>query len=322
MKTALINLRLIECPLTNRECDWLWEDEEMKQFLSQSNLYCIVQRSEVFFKNFSECVPGHLCFSLVGNNGKRIDDVRIDLQQFLAGPGDEVEIESGSKILRLKKGNELIAWYSIDRLLFQYWRGDLKVEGLEDFRQCTDFDLHYVGISKESDSFSRLFKNGHEKRAKILSQERQLTPDASLTDEILILFFDPEHIGMSVYSASDEIPACVEDLIATVDKTAMIADAEKALVKILDSEYNTIKYRNYPKGLDGLFDSGLTRYAFYLGDDISLVTYDSEIRGSAAGICQEDVGPDLIVVEGEKAKLVRFEEQLTKFNEQNPESDR
>ncbi len=37
-----------------------------------------------------------------------------------------------------------------------------------------------------------------------------------------------------------------------IDLIPIVADAEKAYVKILNSEYNTVKYNSYPKGSDGL----------------------------------------------------------------------
>ncbi len=309
MKSLLNNLRLVCCPLTNRECDFLWEDEGTRSFLKQSKLYLIGQRSEVFFENFAGDDDHGITFDLVGQNQKRLPGIRLHLSQMFEPPKDGFEIDAGKKIVRVYGENQqLLKWWTVDKLLFEYWRGDVIADGLESYRVFTDYDLHYVGISKEGDSFSRLFKNGHEKRTKILSQERQLVPTASLTDEIFIFFFTVEPLGFNTIMSPEELGTILSEWIP--DEKNLVADAEKALVKILDSEYNEVKYEGYPKGLDGIFDQGLSRYAYLIGEDMSFSTYNSSIRGLTFDPRCQDDSADLIAVEGENVRLYKKEDMI------------
>ena len=87
------------------------------------------------------------------------------------------------------------------------------------------------------------------------------------------------------------------------DRIQIIADAEKAFVHILESKYNTIKFSEYPKGIDGLYKSGLKRYGYVIGEDISFVTDSQEIVG---GYCSDEKiseTADLILIEGDNVAL-------------------
>src|SRR5438270_625761 len=80
---------------------------------------------------------------------------------------------------------------------------DVEVENLDAFRQFSEFHLYYVGISKKGDSFSRLFNTAHEKRSRILGNEKQLNPTARLTDELTIFLFDIEDLNIIQYDLED-----------------------------------------------------------------------------------------------------------------------
>lgn len=311
MKSLLNNLKLVYCPLTNRECDWLWEDEAMRQWLLSSKLYMIGQRSEVFFENVAHDEAGTLTFDLTSGCGPRINGIRFDLRQLLDSIPCRIRVEGNKKHIKLiDELNQIIKWYTVDKLLFECWRKDVEIQNLEEYRIFTEYDLHYVGISKQGDSFSRLFKNGHEKRAKILSQERQIVPDASLSDEILIFFFELDPLGLGIVDTIHDF----DDVFAEwmPDAKALVADAEKALVKILNCQYNEVKYESYPKGRDGIFGQGLSRYAYSIGDDITFLTEQTSIRGLTFEKSFDGDTADIIAIEGESVTLFKKDDLLNR----------
>lgn len=306
MKGLLNILRLVEAPLTNRECDQFWADAEMRKWLGRSHLYMIGQRKEVFFRNYRDNPAGGITFDLVGNTTIRDVTLQVEL---MFPEIDPFDIDFGDKIIRvLDVTGRLLEWYTVDKLLFHYWNRSVIADGLERYREFTEYDLHYVGISKEEDSFSRLFQNGHQKRAKILSQEKQLRPDAALTDELFIFFFKVEPLLIKVHELDKPLVGVGID--ETPDYQRIVADAEKAFVKILDSEYNTVKYKAYPLGDDGIRDEGLSRYAYIIGEDISFSTFTSSIRGlvPTTDFRSDRDSADLIGIEGDEVRLYRRED--------------
>lgn len=282
----------------------------MRELLSASKLYAIGQRAEVFFDDVQAYDDYSVRFDLVSKTGRKLNGVEVDLSELIANVGG-VDIASGPKTIQiLDDKGESLHWFTVDRLLYDYWRGDLPATGLEDYRMFTDFDLHYVGISKQQDSFTRLFRSGHQHRARILSQERQLIPMASLTDEVFIFFFDIEPTGIRTMSETD-IDDFADSLVNGWMPNAenVVADAEKALVNILDSEYNIQKYRNYPFSDDGLFSSKLIRFIYFIGEDITFSTVKTDIRGLTLDWSREADFADFIAVslEDETVTLVKPE---------------
>jgi hypothetical protein len=99
------------------------------------------------------------------------------------------------------------------------------------------------------------------------------------------------------------------------DPIQITADAEKAYVKILNSEYNTVKYDAYPKGSDGLYDTGLSNYGYLIGEDISLVTNTETIEGK---YISEDAGwsstQDFIFIQGDEVTFIKANDQTQQDN--------
>jgi len=274
MQTQINFIKLIYPPISNQEADWLWEDERVRDYVSSSKLYLIAQRREVFFEDFRwrEGEPS-LIFDLVMGS-TAIRNVVLPFDHF----DDDLELELGNKMIRVWRAGEigqdgaLLEWFTADSLLFDYWRGARVVLGLEDYRQFTTFDLFYVGISKKDDSLTRLFKTGHKARTKILSNETQIGKNARLTDELFIFLMDFEALGFS--TLLDDSEEAIAKFLAseTVTDLRLVADAEKALVKVLDTSYNKEKYAKYPTSKDGLKNAGLSRWAFTIDEPLTFRT--------------------------------------------------
>lgn len=293
----------------------------MRELLAESKLYMIGQRQEVFFRNFRgiEADEGNRIVFDLECGDEVMNDVELPVSQF-SKEADCFEFELGEKIIRvytLDKAKtpatrELIHWFTPDRLFYYHWRELIVTRNLEGFRKFTRFTLYYVGISKKHDSFSRLFETAHEKRSRILGNERQIRPEARLTDELTLFLFAVTDLQLHTAGADDDLP---DDFLGgfKVPVEAMTADAEKAFVKILQTKYNTIRYDNYPEGTDGLKSFPYSSYSFFIEEEISLDSGKDVIHGARTmWTMNPDDAPDWISVEGDAVTLIKANKSATK----------
>jgi hypothetical protein len=308
MKALLNIVKLVYPPISNQEAEWLFEVPAVREFVKKSKLYMLAQRHEVLFKNYSiNKIDEIFCFDLVcGSDG--ISKLQIEINNLIrhySGPPKELIIDLGERSIKIYHEDNLegepIYWATTDKLLYDFWRKRITISGLNSVRPFTKYDLYYVGISKENDSFSRLFESGHKNRLKILSNETQYTPTARLTDEIYIFLFDIEHLeSKTIEDANDFNPL-------NIDKTKLIADAEKAFVHILESKYNKVKYKRYPAGTDGLSNFGLNRYGYIIDEDVTFNTKKGELRGVHDSILNPEghQEPDIVFICGDNVEILR-----------------
>ncbi|WP_434300616.1 hypothetical protein [Corallococcus exiguus] len=306
-KRLVSSIYLTYPPISNQEADWLWNDSDVREHVKDSKLYMLAQREEVFFANCKfDSESCCLCFSLE-TSGHAAHGLSIDFTSTLSSR-DEVLVEVGRKHVRIwsvvdGEKDDVLEWFTVDKLLFDHWRGHTVVSGLGDCSVFTAFRLYYVGISKRDDSFSRLFQNGHVNRTRILSNETQIRDGARLTDEIYVFLFDIRQLHMRTVELEGDIEAIFED--PSVEAERLAADAEKAFVNILDTKYNTVKYERYPEGNDGLYGSGLDSYGYYIDEDIVFQTEVATIRGAHHGADGSNRGADLILISGDDVTLVK-----------------
>ncbi len=323
MKSSINFLKLVYPPVSNQCAEWLWKDPVVREFVSRSKLYMLAQRQEVHFREYRiDEENRRFEFSLSCGDITRTG-LSVRLEDLAIYSEKDVEFEIGPQIFRMwafekgKKAKELLYWASTEKFLYDLWRKRFPVSGTLDVRDFTKYQLYYVGISKKQDSFSRLFKNGHKNRARILSNETQMTPTARLTDEIFIFFFDVEDLNIVSFGDDDKI-----DLPIKTRKEWLIADAEKAFVKILDSKYNDEKYENYPLGGDGLYGRGIDRYGYIIDEDIEFVTKNRSFRGVHKYFSNQSVHPDFIFTEGDTVTVIDHEKSAAYAKMHNPASNR
>ncbi len=320
MKSQMNILQLAYPPISNQEAEWVKDDPEVQEVLSHSNLYMICHRAEAFFEFAGEILLEILRlevipFKIICNGAvdsgvfklkELLESHNIDYDKF------ETEIETGPKLLRIWKVSietgekEIIDWFTVDKTIYNKWRCHRFIGGLENYRKFTRFTLHYVGISKKEDSLTRLVRRGHEKRVKVLSNEYPINEGSRVTDEIILLFFSVNPLRISQIETDYDI----EDFINSqkIDTIPIIADAEKAFVSVLNSQYNTIKFKEYPRGGDGLYDSGLTSYLYMIGESLTLVTEKDEIRGDYTSIDAWNEGSDSILIKGDEVIVIKYDE--------------
>jgi hypothetical protein len=322
MKTAINSLRLVYPPVSNQEAEWLKADGEVEKMLRRSDIYMIAQRREAKFQwdtertfrgvgiPFSLEIPGVAKgegFFSIENDFRNSDTARYEFGEKyirVCDPPKGQKFEELPDRLGPDQLGEVLWWYSTESLLYSKWRGDPRIKGLENYRDFTEYELLYVGISTEQDSYERLLAHAHHKRVAVLSNETQLVPDARLTDEIYLFFFASDPLFIHSFDEISDASSFGMNIPFTEKQAS--ADAEKAFTKFLDTRYNEIKFKSFPKGKQGLYDVGLSRYAHVIAEDISFTTETTTFRGGyAKGLPCDFRVADAILVTGDEAQIYR-----------------
>jgi hypothetical protein len=316
-------LKLVYPPITNQEAEWLKDDEEAQERLRQSNLYMIGQREEAVFKYRGCPVDDNGILNAEYSTSLNSSHFSIDINKMLERvkfpeSDFEVKIECGEKLIRFWKVDpvsgellEVVQWFTVEKILYDKWRGIPEVVGLDEYELFTNYKLHYVGISKKNDSLQRLVVQAHDKRIRILSNESAMSHGARLTDEVVLFFFRISPIHIKTLFSDDKIDMFSDELCnkKVPDTIRCFSDAEKAFVKILKSDYNEVKFKEYPRCIDGLYDENLKRYAYVISETITFSTSTCSIRGRFWG--DNFLMPnnaDMIFIQGDNVSLVKYDE--------------
>jgi hypothetical protein len=304
MRFQANRLRLVYPPISNQEGEWLWKIPAVREQVRSSKLYMIGQRAELIFDDFNADQGDFVLeFTLRQLGTENSMHWRVPLRAILPDHYDgEIDVELGPKLIRVwgedsAPDGEPLAWFTPDKLLYNAWNGHIPVQQLSEHKEFLTFDLLYVGISKAGDSFTRLIDSGHDARGRILSNERQRYPTSRVTDEMTLFLFDIERIGIR-YLDIDELARVDVGEDFRPDPIRVFADAEKAFVKVLNPQYNEVRYQSYPRGTDGLYGEGLARYAYAIAEDLVFLTPGGEIHG---GVREGDY--DVILVEGDEVRV-------------------
>ncbi|MCW1912993.1 hypothetical protein OJ996_05390 [Luteolibacter sp. GHJ8] len=303
-KSGIYLMHLSYPPISNQEGDWLYNDPNVRDILKRSKLYFIGQREELLFEDVAH--PN-------GPDGVWVFNLKCGAQ--ICGPlaldfgqldlPDSIQVELGPKCLKIRAlplhaDQEPVYWCTPDILLYQHSHGVVHVTGLADTKPLSTFKLHYVGISKKGDSFSRLF-DGHVNRSKILSNEGQIKTEARLTDEVMLFMFHIDDISIQTDIGISDIDEAFGGGVDSIEQMTMVADAEKAFANIMKTHYNRESYDSYPKSKDGLWGRGLDSYAFAINEQLIFQTNTCQIAG---GELFSEAEPDLIHVSGELVSLI------------------
>lgn len=291
MRAQLHTLELVYPPISNQEAEWIKNDNEVIQQIKKSNLYFIAQKAKTVFtfkKDVQDIIQNKKSIEFNLNSIDHSISGSIDIKNLLehykiqTEDFDDIEIELGEKLIRLwlliKNEKEILDWYTTEKILYDFSRfKNVFIYGLENYREFAKYDLHYIGISKKDDSFKRLVIKPHDKRLRILSNEYPKSKNSRVTDEIFLFFFNISSLEIKQYLHDKDF----DDFGKTEldDRTRIIIDAEKAFVKVLNAEYNEVKFKQYPVSTDGLYESSVERYLFSINEDIEFNTKDNSIYG-------------------------------------------
>lgn len=307
-KFKISHLKLVYPPLSSQEAVWAEEDPQVEQYLRQSDFYMIGGRREIILTDFANAGADYSFTVSCGDD--LVDRATLHLDRLKINV-PALTIHGHEKVIGVADGPgddaEILLLLTTEQLLYHRAHRDDFISGLDRFREFLNYDLLYVGIAKEGDSFARLIANGHEARMKILSNEPQRGPGARVADEIYLFLFRVEPLFVNTYELNEEIDEEIEFIQAPTpsEQKRIVADAEKAFVSLLNPQYNKVLFKNYPRGRDGLYEAGFTRYLYSIGEVLSLATPKGAIKGDWD--YERDFmtnGADAIFVEGNEVKFL------------------
>ena len=323
--TGLISkLELAYAPLSNHDFTIVKSEQIIQEILKDSMLYVLAQRPILTFENITESDGGgaitfEICMQ--GNDNKLIcelpyyqeyigqDDEQQVLIEFGAYDPDWTTTEmplfgvNGMKFF--DHNHEFLLWLSPDKFLHLYWCNILTATIKGDIREFTKFLVHYVGKSTDQPVYDRL--TGHYTLQEILSLERPLIKGSLPTHEITLLLFKiADVLEISIFG--DDVETFIDNIEGKnmPDVKTISLDAEKALIKLLNPEYNhpTKRFPNYPKSTDGLYQYNFNRFVYQIKDDITLEYSDVNIFGNT----EENLADIIAIEENETIEILKISE--------------
>ena len=322
VNVVIAPLQLVYPPFSNYQAILLEDDDATVERLRRSDLYMIGARAQALFDLTahesvgSDDAPVHRFGISAGGIQGTFDldfNALLALHDIELAEGNVVIFEGDETFLGFWVGKptdadgeqlEPFEWFTPEKLIYDRGLGRPGISGLDNYRDFATFELLYVGMAADSDTFERLITGSHAARQKILGAEFPRRVGARVSDEIVFFAFDIVHFRMRTMTESLGFLPSDADTVKAHDR-AVTADAEKAFIKLLDPAYNKVKYQQYPRGADGLFAEGLSSYGYFLNQNLTFVTDTGELYGSTNPVwsndsCAQlpDSGADVIGVRG------------------------
>jgi hypothetical protein len=287
--------KLSHSPITNYEFAVLKDEAATRRILDESRLYLICQRPALAFMNITLFEDTRiLSFDIVqDHNGHRVSGTFPLYQELTTtdqsrtleivfGSNDPEAFEPDSDEpevhgVKIYDGEEFLLWLSPDKFLNLHSNKQVEATLTGDYRLLSTFEILYVGKATDQKVWDRL--SSHATLQQILSLVRPIGATIPTHEICLLLFEVASKWEINIYDPAD-LPANIgEELTSNAlpshDKVSL--DAEKALVRLLDPTFNTVKFKKYPKSDDGLFQFGYDRFTFQFLEDIVFNTKGNSI---------------------------------------------
>lgn len=306
-KSNLAHLELVAPPIVNSMASAIDQHPELVATLRASDIYMIGGRAAAAFDNikFDEANQAISFFISVPNKSSSQGFIKIEDRLASAGVNlenfESLGVRGGPQFveifaLSLNGEETTLALHSPDELLWLKGHAPAWLHGLDNSLELACYDLLYVGIATQTDSYDRLIAKGHHARQRILSDEPQRFPGARVTDEIFLFLFRIEPLQIRIFGADSDFDD--DDIFPTHENEKNVKDAEKAFVSLLRPKYNKELYNSYPKGRDGLYGSGFDSYSYSIAEKIQLRTAYGAMKGARGFGMPMSNEADFILVEG------------------------
>ena len=304
-KGVLINdIELGYAPISAYHFGLLIRDKAFYNNVTDSHLYLITQRKEITFNNFYFSDSLILSFSIQQEGNPNVIYCSLPVVQKKLNPNLKNRIElrlhnrknttkkkisppfNGTQAFSIqetevKSGkSKIIAWFSADKLFQKHWKGEIIVDFSRSYHEMLEFTVHYVGKSTEQNICERL--SSHSTFQEILMKESPLIYSNIPSNEIMIMLMRIEDNNTIVKwgdeSSGEDISKYIQEYTLPSHK-AVSSDAEKALIRHLQPQYNKILYNSYPRKND-LINTDFHSVILYAFSDPIKLIYDS---GSITG---------------------------------------
>lgn len=304
---VLINdLELAYAPLSAYYFSKFIKDKEFYEIVSDSHIYIIAQRKEVTFSNLFfyhdslelsfdieqegnanvvRCIlpliQGNITTDLTKKIELRIHNRKNTPTHKIGPPFKGTQAFSIQATDLVSEEVKLLAQFTPDKLLQNFWKGHIRAKFDSDHSSFSEYQVHYVGKSTEQNICARL--SSHSTFQEILANQDSLSYGNIPSNEIMILLFRIGDINTIVKwgddATSEEISSYTTDykLPSKVDTSL---DAEKALIKHLQPEYNRILYNSFPNQNDLVNKDYHNVILYGFSDPIKLIYKEGEIEGA------------------------------------------
>lgn len=324
-KSLLNQLELAYAPLTAYEFAITKNDIFIEKALENASLYIIAQRPVLTFENVyvdensytlnfeihqkgnSNIIKGKLPLIQKVVDSNENDTIAVAFNYLGKSEVDNTfplkNIHGFSLAQVLEYETKFLIWFSPEKLLQNWWKGNIECVLEGDFRSFTIYKVHYVGKATKQSILKRL--TGHNTLQDILSLESPVTEKQLPANEIVIMPFKfKDNLQFQVFGKESNIESMVSSLKGEnyPEQEKVFLDAEKALIKAMQPQYNKELFNGYPKSTDGLYNDKYHTISYTFVDPIILEYNDGEISGGLSNI-----GGDTIFISGNKDfKLIKY----------------
>lgn len=313
-KRLINKLELAYSPMTAYEFAISKNDKDIEQALYKASLYLIAQRPVITFENvIPDMDEFKLKFEIHQKGNSNILKCKLPLAQPIVGTTENdvifiafnsldkssiqdlppyFNIHGFSLIKQLPDKEEFLIWFSPEKFLQNWWKDYIECEIEGDFKSFLRYKVHYVGKATKQGILKRL--TGHSTFQDILSMEEPVTEKQLPANEIVILPFEfEENIQLQTFGTNPDLNCITSALLGEnyPDQEKIFLDAEKALIKAMQPNYNKELFRSYPISKDGLSNLNYKVITYSFTDPISLIYAEGEIVGE-----RHPFGGDFIIV--------------------------
>lgn len=321
-KGLLINeIELAHAPMSAYHFGLLIKDENFQNHLTDSHLYLIAQRKAIYFDNIYFSENQVLSFDIRQEDNPEIIYCSVPIFQDAINPDRKKIIElrihnrkstvenkvkfpfNGTQAFSVQERDILtgetaiIFWFSPDKLFQKHWKNEINANFSGSYEKMLEFKVHYVGKSTEQNICKRL--SSHSTFQEILTKEAPLKFGDIPSNEIMILLLrirdNNTIVSWGDSATSEEMSDYITSYILPSDKTISL-DAEKALIKHLQPQYNKILYNSFPGKNDLINTDYHNVFLYALNDPITLIYEKGSIKGGDSFLDERDY----ISVEREK----------------------
>lgn len=310
MHTGILynDIELGYSPISSYHLGLLTRNKKFYESVDDSHLYIIVQRKEITFHQLSFSKDRILKFEIRQKDNDQIINCELPLEQdgFRLDFKKEIQLRVHDRRNTLEKKieypldgmqafsiiekdpstqkSELAGWFSPDKLFYHHWKDDLIAKFSDDYRDMLNFKIHYVGKSTEQNICKRL--SNHSTFQEILINETPFSFGNIPSNEIMVLLLricdNNSIVSWGKHATPEEMADFILNYQLPSDKTVSL-DAEKALIKHLQPQYNKILYHSFPQNNDlvNMDYHSIILYAFR--DPISLLYNQGVMKGGKFG---------------------------------------
>jgi hypothetical protein len=298
------DLELGFAPMSAYHFGQLIKDSKFHNNVFDSHIYIIAQRKQITFNNLVFWKNLELSFDIIQEGNSEIVRCTLPILQknITTDLSKTIEIRLHNRKNKIEKKVDYpfngtqgftiqqtdyynkkvnVGWFSPDKLFQNYWKGHINAKFTGEYSSMLEYKVHYVGKSTEQNICKRL--SNHSTFQEILTNQEPFSFGEIPSNEIMILLFRVKDNNTIVKWGDDvnsnEISKYITDYTLPSDKTISL-DAEKALIKHLQPEYNRILYNSFPKKNDLVNNDFHNLILYALSDPITLAYNEGIIKGS------------------------------------------